>query len=192
MGFIGRVVPIKDVKTLLRAARLVVEQCSDVQFLIAGPYSEDRDYFEECQKIVKLLKIEDKVDFLGKQKLMEIIPRIDVMVLTSISEGLPLVVLEAMAAGIPTVATDVGACRELIFGRTAEDKSLGRAGRLTKILSPQETAQSLIGILQNPDVWREMGNAGRKRVEEYYTMELMLQSYRELYRNLTDPESPAS
>ena len=192
VGFVGRVVPIKDVKTLLRAARLVIEQCSDVRFLIAGPYSEDPDYFEECQKIVKLLEIEDQVDFLGRQKLMEVIPRIDAMVLTSISEGLPLVVLEAMAAGIPTVATDVGACRELIFGRTAEDKSIGRSGRLTKILSPQETAQALISILGNPSVWREMGASGHRRVEEYYTMRLMLDSYRELYLSLAERGSPAS
>ena len=192
VGFVGRVVPIKDVKTLLRAARLLIERRDDVEFLIAGPYSEDPDYFEECQKIVRLLHLENKVTFLGKQKLTDVIPRIDVMVLTSISEGLPLVVLEAMAAGIPTVATDVGACRELIFGRTPEDKALGRAGRLTKILSPQETALALATTLENPDQWRSMGTSGRLRVEQCYTMTLMLDSYRELYREASRAPAPKS
>ncbi|MCF7763726.1 MAG: GT4 family glycosyltransferase PelF [Verrucomicrobia bacterium] len=192
VGFVGRVVPIKDVKTLLRAARLLIERRDDVEFLIAGPYSEDPDYFEECQKIVRLLHLENKVTFLGKQKLTDVIPRIDVMVLTSISEGLPLVVLEAMAAGIPTVATDVGACRELIFGRTPEDKALGRAGRLTKILSPQETALALATTLENPDQWRSMGTSGRLRVEQCYTMTLMLDSYRELYREASTAPAPKS
>lgn len=181
VGFIGRVVPIKDVKTLLRAARLVCERCPEVQFLIAGPYAEDPAYFDECQKIVKLLDIEEKVKFLGMQKLMEVLPKMDVMVLTSISEGLPLVVLEAMAASIPCVATDVGACRELIFGRVPEDKALGLGGRLTKILSPEETANALVTLLRDPELWRKTGNAGRVRAEKFYTMTSMLDAYRERY-----------
>lgn len=181
VGFVGRIVPIKDVKTLLRAARQVIERLPNVEFLMAGPYMEDPIYFEECQKIVKLLNIEDKVFFLGPQNLMEVLPRMDVMVLTSISEGLPLVALEAMAAAIPVVATDVGACRDLVFGRTAEDKAIGRAGRLTRILSPQETALALVSVLENPAVWRQLGATGRVRVEKYYSMSRLLGSYRELY-----------
>ncbi len=182
IGFIGRVVPIKDVKTLLRAARLVCERIPEAHFLIVGPYAEDPIYFDECQTIVKLLGIEKNVDFMGMQKTMEVLPRMDVMVLTSISEGLPYVMLEGMAAGLPNVASDVGACRELIFGRTPEDKAIGRAGRLTKILSPVETAAALVTILQNPKLVRQMGDAGRRRAEEYYSMSKMLGSYRELYR----------
>ena len=181
IGFIGRVVPIKDVKTLLRAARLVCERIPEAIFLIAGPYAEDPNYFEECQKIVKLLSIEKNVDFMGLQKIMDVLPRMDVLVLTSISEGLPLVVLEGMAAGLPNVATDVGACRELIFGRTSEDKAIGRAGRLTKILSPIETANALVTILQDPEMVRQMGDAGRRRAQEHYSMSKMLESYRVLY-----------
>lgn len=184
IGFIGRVVPIKDVKTLLRAARLVCEKIPEAQFLIAGPYAEDPNYFDECQKIVKLLEIEDKVHFMGMQKIMEVLPRMDLLVLTSISEGLPLVVLEGMAAGLPNVCTDVGACRELIFGRTPPDRALGRAGLLTKILSPQETAAALVNILQQPELLRSMGAAGRKRADNHYSMTSMLQSYRNLYRRL--------
>lgn len=188
IGFIGRVVPIKDVKTLLRAARLVCERIPEAVFLIAGPYAEDPNYFDECQKIVKLLGIEKQVDFMGMQKIMDVLPRMDVLVLTSISEGLPLVVLEGMAAGLPNVASDVGACRELIFGRTPEDKAIGRAGRLTKILSPGETANALISILQDPDMVRQMGDAGRRRAQEHYSMTYMLGCYRDLYRRTTARE----
>ncbi len=188
IGFIGRVVPIKDVKTLLRAARLVCERIPEALFLIAGPYAEDPMYFEECQKIVKLLGIEKNVDFMGMQKIMEVLPRMDVLVLTSISEGLPLVVLEGMAAGLPNVASDVGACRELIFGRTPEDKAIGRAGRLTKILSPAETAAALVSILEDPEMVRQMGDAGRRRAEEHYSMAKMIGSYRVLYRRTIERE----
>ncbi len=184
VGFIGRVVPIKDVKTLLRAARIVCERMPEVEFLIAGPYAEDPTYFDECSKIVKFLHIEDKVHFLGMSKIMEELPRMDVLVLTSISEGLPLGVLEGMAAGKPNVCSDVGACRELMFGRTQPDRALGRAGRLTKIMSPAETAHALIGILSNPETCVKMGVAGRKRAEQFYGMTTMLGDYRDLYGEL--------
>ena len=198
VGFIGRVVPIKDVKTLLRAARVVCERMPEVEFLIAGPYAEDPVYFDECSKIVKLLHIEDKVHFLGMSKIMEVLPRMDVLVLTSISEGLPLVVLEGMAAGKPNVCSDVGACRELMFGRTPPDRALGRAGRLTKIMSPAETAHALIAILSNPETCVKMGVAARKRAEQFYGMTTMLGDYRDLYNELagkppvrTKPAPPA-
>lgn len=184
IGFIGRIVPIKDVKTLIRAARLVCEKAKDVKFLVAGPYTEDPVYFEECTRMVKLLELEGKVVFMGMQKLMEVLPKMDVMVLTSISEGLPLVVLEAFAAGIPCVSTDVGACRELIFGRTQEDKELGRAGRITKILSPHETAAALLALIKNADQWQLASKAGRIRVEKYYRMSILLETYRKLYKDL--------
>lgn len=193
VGFIGRVVPIKDVKTLLRAARIVCERMPEVEFLIAGPYAEDPTYFDECSKIVKLLHIEDKVHFLGMSKIMDVLPRMDVLVLTSISEGLPLVVLEGMASGKPNVCSDVGACRELMFGRTPPDRSLGRAGRLTKIMSPAETAHALIAILSNPETCVKMGVAGRKRAEQFYSMTAMLNDYRGLYDQLAERKaSPAS
>ncbi len=184
VGFIGRVVPIKDVKTLLRAARVVCERMPEVEFLIAGPYAEDPTYFDECQKIVNLLHIEKKVHFLGMQKIKDVLPKMDVLVLTSISEGLPLVILEGMAAGKPIVATDVGACRELVFGRTTPDRSLGRSGRITKIMSPPETANALISILENPGNVQRMGLAGRKRTEQFYTMEQMLDAYRNFYQRM--------
>jgi glycosyltransferase involved in cell wall biosynthesis len=181
VGFIGRIVPIKDVKTLLRAARLVCERGPDIEFLLAGPGNEDPDYFDECRKIAELLGLESKVQFLGLQQLLDVLPRMDVLVLTSISEGLPLVILEAFAAGIPVVATDVGACRELVFGRTPEDRALGRAGRITKILSPQETADALLSLLKDPEVWRSASVAGRLRAERYYCMQTLIDSYRGLY-----------
>ena len=198
IGFIGRVVPIKDVKTLLRAARMVCDKLPNAEFLIAGPYAEDPVYFDECQKIAKMLHIEDKVHFMGRQQIMDVLPRMDVIVLTSISEGLPLVILEGYACGKPVVSTDVGACRELIFGRAAADKKLGRSGRITKIMSPAETANALISILENPETLRKMSIAGRERTEQFYSMKQMLDAYRGLYKGRDEdagveprPERPA-
>jgi polysaccharide biosynthesis protein PelF len=189
VGFIGRVVPIKDVKTLLRAARVVCDKMPEVQFMIAGPYSEDPVYFDECQKIVKMLHIEDRVDFMGRQQITDVLPKMDCIVLTSISEGLPLVILEGFACGKPVVSTDVGACRELIFGRTSQDKKLGRAGRITKIMNSAETAHALISILQNPETVRKMAKAARDRTEQFYSMKKMLSDYHQIYKGKALEES---
>jgi hypothetical protein len=85
-----------------------------------------------------------------------------------------------------------------MFGRTPPDRALGRAGRLTKIMSPAETAHALIAILSNPETCVKMGVAGRKRAEQFYSMTTMLGDYRDLYNELagkppvrTKPAPPA-
>ncbi len=181
VGFIGRVVPIKDVKTLIRAARTVVAREPRAVFHIIGPTEEDPDYFEECKQMVTLMGLEKKVLFLGPKNVREILSGLDVCLLTSISEGLPLIILEAFAAGVPCVATDVGACRELIFGRTPEDKAIGRAGLLTKICSPLDTADAVLRVVATAENLLRMGQAGRIRAERHYRQAEIMGKYRRFY-----------
>lgn len=183
VGFIGRVVPIKDVKTLIRAARTVVAREPRAVFHIIGPTEEDPDYFEECKQMVTLMGLEKKVLFLGPKNVREILSGLDVCLLTSISEGLPLIILEAFAAGVPCVATDVGACRELIFGRTPDDKAIGRAGLLTKICSPLDTADAVLRVISSAEHLLKMGQAGRVRAERHYRQAEIMGKYRSFYTN---------
>ncbi len=122
---IGRVVPIKDVKTFIRAMRRVVNQMPQAEGWIAGPADEDASYAQECENLVRSLGLENHVKFLGFQKVEDLMPKIGLIVLSSISEALPLVILEGYAAGVPTVSTDVGSCRQLIEGLGEEDRALG-------------------------------------------------------------------
>ena len=181
IGFIGRIVPIKDVKTLIRAARTVVARNPNVRFDLMGPTEEDPEYFAECTHMVDLMGLDKHVLFLGPQNVREKLADLDLCVMTSISEGLPLVILEGFSAGVPCVATDVGACRELIFGRTPEDKQLGRAGLLTKICSPLDTADALLQVIADRRNLITMGEAGRKRVEQYYRQDEIMGIYHDLY-----------
>ena len=183
IGFIGRVVTIKDVKTLIRSARILSQNVPGAVVQIIGPTNEDQEYFEECQAMVSELGLQQVVLFLGSQNILKVLDQIDVMILTSVSEGLPLVILEAFSAGIPVVATDVGACRELIYGRTPEDQALGPAGIVTRVSSPAETAAALQNMLTNPELLREMGVAGRHRAERYYTQKALLARYHQVYTN---------
>jgi glycosyltransferase involved in cell wall biosynthesis len=196
IGFIGRVVTIKDVKTLIRASRILTASVPSAAVQIIGPTNEDEEYFEECKQMVEEFGLAEKVQFRGSQKILEVLDQVDVMILTSLSEGLPLVILEAFSAAIPVVATDVGACRELVYGRTLEDKALGPAGIVTRVSAPAETAAALEKIVTHPTLLREMGRAGRARAERYYTQRALLGRYHEVYTDhswsrLEDRQTPA-
>jgi len=190
IALIGRVVPIKDIRTFIRAARLVIARRPEVEAWIAGPEEEEPDYAAECRELAAGPGgSQGRIKLLGFQRVDEIFPRIGVNVLTSISEAQPLVVLEGFAAGVPCVATDVGCCRELIEGTTPDDRALGAAGAIVQIADPEATAARIIELLDDPARWRAAQQAGIARVERLYTEELMLQRYRDLYRASFAPES---
>jgi glycosyltransferase involved in cell wall biosynthesis len=184
VGFVGRVVPIKDVKTFIRAFKIVKGALAGARAVIAGPGDEDPEYLEECKTLAATLGVTERVEFTGRVDVKEIYPRIDVLVLTSISEGLPLVVLEAAAAGLPVVATDVGACRELLEGRLPVDRALGPSGFVTGLADPGATAQAILSLARDAGLRDEMGRAAQARVRAYYQEADLIRSYREIYAGL--------
>ncbi len=178
---IGRVVPIKDIKTFIRAMRIVASQLPQAEAWIAGPEDESPEYALECRALVAQLGLENTVKFLGFQKLTEILPKVGLVVLSSISEALPLVILEGYAAGVPTLCTDVGSCRQLVFGLPGDDEALGPSGRVVRIADPQAMAQAAIELLGDPVEWQRARESAIQRVEKYYTQRLMFDSYQALY-----------
>ncbi|MGJ3254900.1 MAG: GT4 family glycosyltransferase PelF [Alcanivorax sp.] len=186
---IGRVVPIKDVKTFLRAMRTLVNEIPDAKGWIAGPEDEDKEYAAECRSLVSSLGLEKNVEFLGFQKIDELLPKVGVVVLSSISEALPLVLLEGFAAGVPAVSTDVGSCRQLIEGLDEDDRAFGQAGSVVGIADPEALGKAVAKLLSDPPAWHEAQQAGIRRVETLYTQQQMFGSYRELYQGLLEGES---
>jgi len=184
IGFVGRVVQIKDLKTFIRAVKIVTLRMPRVKVEIIGPTNEDPEYYRECRELVALLELEEIITFVGSVSMKDYYPHLDLIVLTSISEGQPLVILEANAAGIPVVASDVGACRELLLGRTREDRELGPSGIITRVADPAETAQGIVKILADPVLRRSMSAAGKMRVVHFYTEEKLMDSYRAIYDRL--------
>lgn len=181
LALIGRVVPIKDVMTFIRAMRTVVNRLPNAEAWIIGPEDEDAEYAQECRNLAVGLGISEKVKFLGFQSLTDVLPRVGVVVLSSISEALPLVLLEGFAAGVPAVTTDVGACRQLVYGLDAEDQALGAAGAVVGIADPQALALAAVDFLTDQDKWQAASMAGIRRVETYYNQEQMFARYRAIY-----------
>jgi len=161
---------------------VVVNRMPQVEGWIAGPEDEDPEYAEECRALAGSLGIAHKVKFLGFQKIDALLPKVGLLVLSSISEALPLVVLEGYAAGVPSIATDVGSCRQLIYGLAGEDAALGPAGRVVGIADPTALAAAAIELLSDAKAWHAAQAAGITRVERYYTQDRMFDSYRALYR----------
>lgn len=181
--FIGRVVPIKDVKTFIRAMRTIVNQLPDVQIWVAGPEEEDPEYARDCHNLAEGLGLGEHMTFLGFQDVDTLLPKSGVLVLSSISEALPLVVLEANAAGVPCVTTDVGSCRQLIEGLGQEDCALGASGAVVGIADPEALAAAILGLLTNSERWHAAQAAGIERVRRYYTESGMLEKYRAVYES---------
>ena len=180
---IGRVVSIKDIKTFIRAIRVTANVIPEVEAWIVGPDDEELEYAEECRDLIEILDLKERVKFLGFQNIADILPKSGLQTLTSISEGMPLVILEGFAAGVPCVSTDVGSCKELLYGGEQEgDKELGKAGVICQIANVGELSSAYIELLTNEKRWYEAQRVALERVEKFYTQDIFLDNYRKVYQ----------
>lgn len=181
IGGVVRVVPIKDIITMLRAFLLVQQVFPDACLKVIGPYAEDPDYYRMCLQTVETLKLRN-VEFTGAVNVVELFPQLDIVLLSSISEGQPLAVLEGQASKRPFVTTDVGCCRELIYGSSHDD--LGPAGAVVAPMDYEQMAKEIIRLGKNFELRHKMGQIGYQRVKNGYTYENFIGSYRKIYQQL--------
>lgn len=179
IGGVLRITPIKDVKTMIMAFHRAKQSVGNLRLYLMGPTDEDEEYFKECESMVRELQVQDVI-FTGRVDVMEYLGKMDIVILTSISEGQPLSILEAMAAKKPCIATNVGSCRQLLSGFGADQ--LGKSGILTPIMMVDDIARAIVTLAKDPDLCREMGEIGRLRVEKYYQQKNVIDAYRNLYQ----------
>ncbi len=180
IGAVLRVTPIKDVKTMIRAFAYAKEEVPNIRLWIMGPTEEDEEYAQECFGLVENMHISDVI-FTGRVDVRQYLGRMDFTILTSISEGMPLTILESYAAKKPVIATDVGNCKGLIYG---ESDDFGAAGILTHIMNVSEITQAIVKLATSPELLYEMGEVGYKRVEKSYRIEQMKETYKGIYQEL--------
>ena len=145
-----------------------------------GPLDEDKEYAEECFALVEALGAADII-FTGRVDVREYLGRMDFTLLTSISEGQPLTILESFAAKKPVIATDVGCCRELIYG---DGDGYGTAGILTHIMNTAEIAAAICELAEEKALCAHMGECGYLRVKNRYRQEQMEEAYEEIYERI--------
>jgi len=176
---IGRLVSGKGIEFYLQAARILADRGRNVRFLMIGAHSAERNYSSEIEVLANELKLHGEVIFTGeRQDVAQILREVDIVVHPSLTEGLSNVILEAMSAGIPVVATRVGGNPELV-----ED---GRTGFLVPVENADEIAGAIGRLLDQPDMARAFGARARRRVTDEFAMDEMLSRTEALYMRLLE------
>ncbi len=182
IGAVLRVTPIKDVKTMIQAFGYAKARQQKLKLWIMGPYDEDEEYAAECFDLVETMQIRDVI-FTGRIDVKDYLGRMDMTILTSISEGQPLTILESYAAHKPVIATDVGNCRGLIYG---EGDEFGAAGILTHIMNIEEISHAILELANNTEQRLRMGENGYKRLMTKYKISDMKKTYDKIYTDFEE------
>ncbi len=177
VGIVARLVPIKNHLCFLKAARVIAGKMDNVCFLIIG----DGELRERLEQKTREFGLESKVVFMGFQhNLTKIYSGLDVVTLSSFNEGLPVALIEAMAAGKPVVSTDVGGVRDLILD--------GDNGLLVPSDDHRALALAIMYLLAKPRRREMMGKAGRRKAYPLFDKNRLLEDIDRLYRSLLTKE----
>lgn len=184
-GFINitaivRIHPIKDIKTMIHAFFALKQRLPQVRLYILGD-TDDEEYEKECRALIEQLRVSD-IEMPGNVDVLEYLAFTDFTVLSSISEGQPLAVLESLAAGRPCVTTDVGCCRTLLEG--GEDDDFGSAGMVVPPMHSPALANAMEVLATRPDLREEMAEAGVQRVKAHYVHQDMVDHYNQNYEEV--------
>lgn len=171
---VARVDPIKDLVSLLQSAAIVRDKIPGVKFIVYGSVSV-QSYYEECLELRKQLNLDDNFIFAGHiNDVPTAYRKGDIIVLSSISEAFPYSAIEAMMTGKPLVATDVGGVREAV----------GDCGIVVQPRRPAEMAQAMLQLLEDHELRRSLGEEGRERALNFFTIDRMLSLYLNSYLDL--------
>jgi L-malate glycosyltransferase len=172
IGTVGRTVPVKDHATFLRALALLQSTGTRCSVVIAGT----GPLLEETKQLAKSLDLHD-VRILGTRDDVEaVLPAFDIFVLSSRSEGLSNTIQEAMACGLPVVATQVGGADELVVD--------GQTGILVPPGNPEAFADALATLVHDVELRKRFGGAGHARARSHFGLGRMIREYEDMYLDL--------
>ncbi|MFI5906406.1 GT4 family glycosyltransferase PelF [Dactylosporangium sp. NPDC051541] len=177
ISWVGRVDPLKDLETLIRALAIVRESIPDARLHLAGPVpAGNESYAADCRAVAAGLGLTGAVTWAGPCRTSrDAFAAGQVAALSSISEGMPYTVLEAMMCGRPTVSTDVGGVAEAV----------GNAGLVVPPRDPAAFAAACVAFLSSAQFRATIGHAGRERALSEYTLDRCLSAYRQRYVSFT-------
>jgi glycosyltransferase involved in cell wall biosynthesis len=173
VGVVGRLAKEKGYPYLLNAARVVIKKYPEVHFLIVG----DGPQREELVKLASNLGLNDHITFTGyRRDVLSVLALFDIFALATLWEGLPVVILEAMVMAKPVVTTDVMGNPEVVIN--------GVTGFLVPPRDPEILAERILELLKDENLRKRMGGAGRKRIEEEFTIKRTISETERLYEEL--------
>ena len=173
VGIVARLVPIKNHRLFLQAAKLVAEAVPQARFLVVG----DGELREGLEAYARDLGLDGRVIFTGwRRDLPRLYADLDVVALTSINEGTPVSLIEAMAAGVPVVATAVGGVPDVVAD--------GETGYLVEAGDAEGLAEAITELLRNPERAEAMGRAGREAVYPRFAAQTLFTNIEHLYTEL--------
>lgn len=176
VGIVGQVSPLKGQEIFIRAIPHIIEHNVDVAFVVVGDDFKGGSYLNELRAIAKELGIVDKVFFLGQRMdIPAIMKDLDIFVLGS-REAFGMVLIEAMAAGIPVIAPNSGGAREIVIP--------GETGVLLDEYTPPALAEAILRLFDTPEMLQRYGRAGEKRANELFTADNMTRNVINLYRSI--------
>lgn len=171
----ARIMPLKDIETMIRASAIVREEIPNVKFIVYGSLDVDPVYTRKCQLLIKELKLENTFILAGHHpRPNEIYNEGDISVLSSISEGFPYTVIESMACARPVVATDVGGVREALEG----------FGIIVKPRDPKALAEGIIKLLKDHELRETLGRRAREEVLVKFRIDISVGEYEKVYNEL--------
>ena len=172
IAIVGRLVPLKGHRFLIEALSRISRDFPEAGILVVGEGEDESELKERTLR----LGLSDRVVFLGlRRDVPEILRAAEILAMPSSREGLPIVLLEAMAASLPVVVTRVGGIPEVV-----EEEKTG----LFVTQEPAIIAQALARLLKNPDFARALGRQARSLIEERYDVRKVARRYEELYRRI--------
>lgn len=175
VGLVGRIVPIKDIKTYILVARIVLERIPDAIFYAIGPTDEDPEYYDECVALVENLRLGSRFIFTGRQNVLEYYAFLDVMLLTSVREAQPLVIIEGWVAGVPSICTKVGNAPEML---DYDERFLAPSK------DPVKLAECVMFVHDHPDAMKAINERNKQKAVTQYNKKDMLRRYGDLYRSM--------
>lgn len=188
VGIVGRLTEIKNHKLFLNAIKLLEEagnsNSEKIKFVVIG----DGHLREELEKEAEQLKIKKKINFLGNRDDADVFyAGLDVVALTSLNEGTPLTLIEAMASKKPVISTEVGGVKDLL-GERVENKetfSIYERGLSIKTEDDKGLSDGIFYLFENEYLRKELGKKGKEFVSKNYSKTRLVSDIRNLYKDLT-------
>jgi len=185
--YIARIVPIKGLADLIGSVEVLVKRgVTNFRLDVLGPTDHHPDYYMLCRQKARTLGVEDYLNFRGTVKVRDLLGEFDILVLPSYNEGQPIVVLEAMTAGIPIVGTNVGGMAQLIADplTTPGGRTFGPCGLLVNPDYVVGMADALEEMMGAPEAYATFAEEARGRVVNFFQLDDVMGSYNQLYKEL--------